>query len=412
MKKIKAALIGAGQRGMDSYAVYALKHPNELEFVAVAEPDEDRRNKFAKLHDIYSDMVFESWEELLDRPKLCEALLICTQDSMHYEPTMKALDAGYDILLEKPMSNRLEECVDMADKADEKNRLLMICHVLRYTKVFNKLKQILDSGVIGDIVSIQHNENVGFFHQAHSFVRGNWRKSKETSPMILAKSCHDMDILNYLIGKRCLSISSYGSLKLFKEENAPAGVPDRCTDGCPEEDKCPFNALGYLENRQYRDVFRKVVSDDTSEKAVIEALKTGPYGRCVYKCDNDVVDHQVVNMLYEEGITAVFTMCAFTNQGSRTIKIMGTEGEIRGHIERGEIEISDFLTGNMETVKINADSSMHSGGDEGIMKAFINQVKSKDKNPLTSASVSVQSHEMAFAAEKSRLEGKMIKLGR
>ena len=406
MGTVNMVLIGAGSRGMDTYGQFALRNPHKVKFVAVAEPDDQRRELFCKKHGIGKEMQFTSWEELMSKPRLCEAALIGTQDQMHYKPTVAALEKGYDVLLEKPMSNSLEECRGMAAKAEEKGRFLIVCHVLRYTPFFSIIKEIVDKGSIGEIISVQHNENVGFWHQAHSFVRGNWRNSNESSAMILAKCCHDMDILSWLIGRKCMKISSFGSLTLFKRENAPEGSTDRCTDGCEAEGDCPFSAPKfYLGNTGWPT---NVVSSDTDYEHVLKALKEGPYGRCVYKCDNNVVDHQVVNMEFEGGATVAFTMCAFTKDCSRTIKIMGTLGEIRGCMEKGEIELIRFNSSISETFQINTGEG-HSGGDDGLMNAFIDQLKSGQSNrATTSAKASLQSHIMAFAAERSRVEQRTI----
>ena len=266
MKPILAALIGAGRRGIQTFGGFALRNPYEIQFIAVAEPDAERRVQFAAQHDIPKERQFSSWEELLDRPKLCEALVIATMDQMHFAPTIAALDAGYDILLEKPMSNEPVECLRMAQQAQAEKRLLMICHVLRYTPFFTAIKKIVDSGLLGDIVSVQHNENVGYYHQAHSFTRGNWRNSQLSSPMILAKCCHDMDILTWLIGKRCQKISSFGGLYLFKPENAPVGAPARCTDGCPVERQCPYSAIRiYIDEHTSPGDFIKQILNPTEE---------------------------------------------------------------------------------------------------------------------------------------------------
>lgn len=408
MKSINVALIGAGSRGMGVYGEFALRNPHRLRFVAVAEPDVQRRELFGKLHGISGKMQFNTWEGLLSQPELCDAIIIATQDRMHFGPVMAALDRGYDVLLEKPMSPNLAECIEMAEKAEKQHRLLMICHVLRYTPFFSTIKRVIDEGRIGNIVSVQHNENVAYWHQAHSFVRGNWNNSNDSSAMILAKSCHDMDILAWLIGEKCLRVSSFGSLKLFKRANAPEGSADRCIEGCPVESGCPFSALKlYLGKEGWP---ANVVSYDTDLESMFKALKEGPYGRCVYKCDNNVVDHQVVNMEFEGGATVAFTMCAFTADCTRTIKIMGTQGEIRGVMEKGEIEVTIFNTGVKEVIRTPVGES-HSGGDEGLMNAFVDRMNNVGgEDAATSAQVSLQSHIMAFAAEKSRLEKRVVEL--
>lgn len=410
MKKITVALLGAGERGAKAYASYALRHKQEIQFVAVAEPDNERRLKFMNDHQLSEDLCFNSWEELLEKPLLADAILICTQDKMHFHPAMKAMEKGYHVLLEKPMSTDPGECILMSEHARKYNRVLSICHVLRYTTFFGMLKEILESGKIGELVSIQHNENVAYWHQAHSFVRGSWANSKECSPMILAKCSHDMDILLWFAGAECLNISSFGSLTNFKKEKAPGNVPLRCLDGCPAEAECPYYAPNiYLTAKT--DWPALSICNDPSIEARTKALMEGPYGRCVYHCDNDVVDHQVVNMEFANGVTAAFTLCAFTNECNRTIKLMGTKGEIRGSTEKNEIEITDFLSGNKEIVYLKKSEFGHGGGDNGIMRDFVRIVQADGaKAGLTSAQISVQSHMMAFAAEKSRVEKKVINI--
>ncbi|MGE5558405.1 MAG: Gfo/Idh/MocA family protein [Bacillota bacterium] len=410
MKTVTVALIGAGGRGM-SYTNFALKNPEQLQCVAVAEPDPERRERVKKLHGISVENTFSSWTEILDRPRLADAVFICTQDRMHFEPAMKAMGRGYHILLEKPMSTTPQECALIGEQAEKNGRILLICHVLRYTGFFSALKRLLDEGRIGRLMAIQHNENVGFWHQAHSYVRGNWRNSNGSSPMILAKSCHDMDIMLWLAGADCLYISSFGSLTHFKPENAPPGAPKRCTDGCPAEKGCPYSALKiYINDNTSWPV--DVITSDFSLEGRLKALREGPYGRCVYYCDNNVVDHQVVNIEFANEVTAAFTMSAFTG-GGRTIKLMGTHGEMRGYMEKNEIEIINFRDSSTELINTSGNDSGygHGGGDWGIMREFTRLVqKGGTEQGLTSATVSVQSHLMAFAAEKSRLEKKVINM--
>jgi predicted dehydrogenase len=414
VKPISLALIGAGQRGMDSYAAFALRHPDAVRFVAVADPNPERRDRFRRLHDVPIEHTFADWEALLDRPRLADGVLVCTQDRLHFAPTMAALAAGYHVMLEKPMSPDPVECIEIAAASDRLRRILLVCHVLRYTSFFATLKRLLDQGRIGRLIAIQHNENVAFWHYAHSYVRGNWRSSHQSSPMILAKSCHDMDILLWLAGADCVALSSFGSLTHFTPENAPAGAPDRCTDGCPAAEWCPYYAPSFYLGR-IDGWPASVISDEATPEAVLDALRTGPYGRCVYRSDNDVVDHQVVNMEFANEVTATFTMCAFTDDVSRTIKLMGTDGEIRGVLaeNRNEIELRDFRTRSHEvlTMPPEAGEEGHGGGDAGVMRAFIDLIRADDwQGAPTSASVSVQSHLMASAAETSRLEKRTVSM--
>lgn len=403
---IEAALLGAGGRGMFAYASYALKRPNEIKFVAVAEPNQERREMFARLHGIPEDRVFSSWKELLDQPQLCRALLICTQDDDHYAPSMKALDVGYDIMLEKPMANNPVESLAIAEKAERLGRTLTVCHTMRYSTYYRKLKELADSGAIGKIMSIQWTENVGYWHQAHSFVRGNWRRSDETSPMILAKCCHDMDMIQHIVGAECTQISSFGSLSFFKEANAPEGSTERCVDGCKVEHECPFSAIKWYYNE--KDEWpQNIVSLDNSLEARWKALEEGPYGRCVFRCDNNVVDHQVVNLLFDNEVTVAFTMAAFSSDNARSLKIMGTNGEIRGFDKKNEIEVVKF-NGERYTVHPEEIEGGHSGADTLIMIDFIRQLESNDTQGSSPGMVSARNHLIAFAAEQSRVTGETV----
>lgn len=413
MKKVTAVLVGAGLRGAQVYANYALEHADAFQIVAVAEPRSDRREETGKLHQIEAGMQFERYEELLALPRIADCALICTQDRMHYEPVMMALERGYHVLCEKPMSPFKKEIEAMGKLADQHGRVLSICHVLRYSPFFVQIKTMLERGDIGELISILHMESVGYWHQAHSFVRGNWRNETETSPMILQKCCHDIDILMWLAKSPCVKVSSFGSLSYFKEEHAPKDAPAYCMDGCGERENCPFYAPRfYLEHpKASEDGFVKVVSADTSEEAVLEALRQGPYGRCVFHCDNDVVDHQVVNLEFENQMTASLTMCAFTNRCERTITLMGTKGQIKGNMELGELEYIDFLTGKEEIIRLHTSTKGHSGSDEHMMEDFVELVRADgEMGSRSAAALSVESHLAALAAEESRVTGRTILL--
>ncbi len=412
MNKIKVAIIGAGGRG-SVYASYALKYPLEMEVVAVAEPNPARRSSFQERYQLSDQASFPDWRDLLAMPKLADAILICTQDNMHFEPTMEALESGYHVLLEKPMSTDPDECIEMGRQAKKHNVVFSICHVLRYTSFFTTIKWLLDEGTIGELMTIQHNENVSYWHQAHSFVRGNWRKKAESSPMILAKSCHDLDAMLWLVGEDCEHVSSFGSLSHFKSENAPQGAAQRCLDGCAAADSCSYYApKQYLTDKISWPT--SAISDDLSYEGRLKALQEGPYGRCVYYCDNDVVDHQVVSLSFANGVTAAFTMSAFTYESNRTIKLMGTKGEIRGSMGKSEIEVIDFGTGNKHTISLRIPDSGqtgHGGGDFALFGDFLKLVRQEGKQEgRTAAGNSVQGHLMAFAAERSRIEKRVVQL--
>lgn len=414
MKKITLALIGAGERGQFNYAPYWKLHGHEMQFAAVAEPDRDRRERFAAEYSVPEEGVFENADSFFEMPKICDAVMICTQDTQHFEYACKAIRKGYKILLEKPISPDIRECLALQKLAEEYNTEIMVCHVMRYTKFYRTIKRLIEEKAIGDIVSIVHSENVAYWHYAHSYVRGNWHRSKDSSPMILAKCCHDMDILSWLVGSRLKSISSYGDLRYFKEENAPEGSPKRCTDGCPASGTCPYYAPAlYLSNdgKWPTAITSLGVGDDMEKRK--KALEEGPYGKCVFHNDNDVVDHQVASMLFENGVTVAFTMCAFSNDCDRTVTFMGTKGEIRASMDHNTITVTEFgsgiKTGNTEVITVVPGNAGHSGGDEGIMEEFIAILKGERRNSNTIAQ-SVHSHIMAFAAEESRVTGKTIEI--
>lgn len=410
LKKTKAILIGAGDRGAKAYAPYAINYPSELEFVAVAELIPERREAFAKEYSLSASQTYSSWEEMLADDIDADVAFICTLDREHYEPTIKAIEKGYHVLLEKPMSPDPKECISMVDIAKEHDKLLTICHVLRYTPFWQTIKGIIEVGDIGEIVSIQLNENVEAMHMAHSFVRGNWNNSDDSSPMILQKSCHDMDILMYLMDQKCERVSSFGSLMHFKEENAPKDGPLRCLDGCPIQDDCAFHAGRYYlgEGRGWAKKF----TEDHTDEGIIHALNTTPYGKCVYRSDNNVVDHQVVNLEFETGATASFSMCGFTREQTRIVQIMGTKGEIRGKMDENTISTFNFLTQEEVITELAQPKSGHGGGDEAIVRDFLQEASSYEGNlGRSSAAVSLESHLLAFGAEASRLQnGKVINI--
>ena len=451
---ITAVMIGAGDRGYARYGAYAEAHPDEIRFVAVAEPNDVRRARFAQAHSISDTGQFHSGDHLLAGGQLADAAFVCTLDRQHVGPALAAMEAGYDVLLEKPMATTLADCVRLAQASERTGRLLQICHVLRHTSFFSTLHEIVTSGRLGEIITVEHRENVVYWHMAHSFVRGSWRNSKIESPMILAKCCHDLDILFWNLGP-FTRLSSTGALRHFRMEHAPPGAPERCTDGCPAADECPWYAPRlYLDLVPLMHLARKspgiwqrtgasaalklprivglarrvfpavdraldytewpvsVISEDSSREARRLALETGPYGRCVYRCDNDVVDNQVVNMETESGASVVLVMHGHSNEEVRTMRYDGTRATLRGRFAYGmqdEIEIHDHRSGRVERIRPQAASGGHGGGDEGLMEAFIRAVQGRS-DALTSAREALESHLMAFAAEESRVSGRTLDL--
>lgn len=413
MKQYKVAIAGLGGRGLHTYAKYQDKFPERMKIVAVADVDAEKLRYAGEMYSVPPEFRFDSAESMLAHDKLADVLIIATQDRRHVAQALVALEKGYDILLEKPVSPFLKECEQIKAAVKKSGRFVLVCHVLRYTTFYRTVKRAVDDGAIGDIVSIQAIENVGYWHMAHSFVRGNWRNSDIESPMILQKCCHDFDIYGWLIGKRCIGVSSQGSLKYFKKECAPAGSTERCYN-CPHRDKCVYCAekiyldqpdIGFRNGNKWWPI--DIVVEDPDENKIREALKTGPYGRCVFACDNNVVDHQVCNVLFEDGVTLDFTMCGFTAKNCRQFRIMGTKGEIVGDQLKNTVTVQSF--GGKETVydinKIADDLSGHGGGDNAMLTELFAHLDGAASDVSTTIENSIQSHEIAFASEISRKDG-------
>ena len=404
---VTAITLGAGNRG-NVYGNYGIQFPNELNIIGVAEPISIRNERYSKKHTISKENRFTTWEHVFDRPKFADAIIITTPDDLHYGPCMKALEMGYDILLEKPIAPTEKECRDILALANKKDRIVAVCHVLRYAPYFIKLRDLIKSGSIGELISIQHMEPIQHIHMSHSYVRGNWHNSKKTTPIILAKSCHDLDILRWIIGKPSKSISAFGSLKWFKEANAPKGSTNRCTDGCAVESTCPYSALKiYTKESGWSYVFDLPDDKSKHDDFILEQLRTTNYGRCVYKMENDQPDHYVTSIEFEDEITVNFSMEAFTSYHGRRTRVMGSHGDIVG--DMNELIYTDFVTGKVTKWDVQIDNSSeykdsgHGGGDWGLVTDWINAVKKQDSSLLTSTiDASVESHIMGFMAEKSR----------
>ena len=411
-KPVTVMIIGAGGRGR-TYARYAEKFPQSMKVVGVADLNPNRRKAMAKKHNIPAENQFSHFNDALSKAKLADAVVIATPDNLHYEPCMKALELGYDVLLEKPVAPTERECRAILKQAHKYNRIVAVCHVLRYAPYFVALKQVLESGAIGDIVNIQHFEPIRYAHMAHSYVRGNWPLSTKTTPIILAKSCHDLDILRWLIDKPCETIAAEGSLHLFRPENAPKGAPERCTDGCPHEAECPYSAIDIYERRkQHLGAFDLPRKDPA---LIREKLKTTNYGRCVFRCENDQCDHYVAIMKFQDGVTASFSMDAFTPWGGRRTRIMGTKGFIEGDMTT--FTFYDFRTSHKSVwdQKVSEipeyKGSGHGGGDHLLVRDFLRAVSAQDEKLLSSTiDVSIESHVMGFMAEKSRKSNKKVKI--
>lgn len=413
MKKLKVILIGAGGRGN----MYTSKMTEDkYEVIAVADPNPDCIKRVKDRHRIPDNMCFRGWEEILSLPKFADIAIIATSDKQHFDPVMKAISLGYDILLEKPAAPTAKECLAIADAATKKGVKVLVCHVLRYTPFFSKIKEMISNGDLGEIISVHHNENVGFIHHSHSYVRGNWGNTERSSNMLLAKSCHDIDIMQWLIDSKCVNVQSFGSLSHFKAENAPEESTEYCID-CPLKGKCYYDATKiYSPEMKEWYLTHATKKDEPTEEDIRRVLTETQYGKCVYKCDNDVVDHQVVNLEYENGAVASFNMSSF-NDGGRYIRIMGTKGEIFGNMNANTLDFYSFDTMKHEILhpwELNLGDSIvhgHGGGDDGIIETLYDYIANGyEGNMLSKIEVSVDNHLTVFAAEKSRLEKTVVNM--
>lgn len=412
-RRVTVALAGAGTRGVRVYGAYAAGQPDEMEIVAVAEPNDARRENFCKQHHIPPERTFRTAEEMFSRPKLAEMAFIATLDGEHIAHATAAIEKGYDLLLEKPISDSLEECKALLRLAEEKGAKVSLTHVLRYAPFYQKAKQIVDSGVLGEIVSLQASENVSYWHAAHSYVRGIFRRAEDTSPMIMAKCCHDLDLIVWLTGSRCRALSSYGGRSVFCREKMPAGATEYCYDGCAVKERCQFDAEKiYMKNAKtgYDSVgagqLQFSVTSDTTREGVEAALRHGPFGRCVYCCDNTVVDHQVVCAEMENGVTVDFSMCSFGWRDYRLLHILGTKGDLSGNLEEERLVFTPH--GGQPVVydlHVTETIAGHGGGDTRMISDVLASERGETPAAMTSLRQSMESHYMAIAAERSRLAG-------
>ncbi|TZF86295.1 Gfo/Idh/MocA family oxidoreductase (plasmid) [Pedobacter sp. BS3] len=412
-KPVTAITLGAGSRG-NVYGDYAANYPEQLKIVGVAEPIPFRNQKYADKHKIIDKHRFNTWEDVFKQPKFADAIIISTPDNLHYAPCMKALSMGYDILLEKPIAPTEQECRDILALAKKTGRIVAVCHVLRYAPYFIKMRELLRNNAIGTLISVQHLEPIEHIHMAHSYVRGNWHNSKETTPIILAKSCHDLDIIKWLINKPGKRISAMGDLKWFKKENAPQGSTMRCTDGCAVEPNCPYSAMKiYLKKGRHTYVFDLPEDKSKQNDAILQYLKTTNYGKCVYRMDNDQPDHYITNIQFADSVTASFSMEAFTAYHGRRTRLMGSMGDMVGDMT--ELVVTDFRTDKQIKLMPHAEdveaykNSGHGGGDWLLVRDFVQAVSQQDPKLLTSTiDDSIEAHILGFMAEESRKTGKIM----
>ncbi len=402
-KVLTVAVIGYGGRG-GIYSREMNKHKEHFKLVAACDLVQLKLDNFAKEYGVSKENLFLDEKDFF-KEKRADLLVVATQDQDHVRHAIKGLELGYDILCEKPISNDEKECRELLNAQQKYGKKIVICHVLRYAPAFVKVKELLEQKVVGDTVLIEDLEQVYYFHQAHSFVRGNWRSSDETSPMILAKCCHDLDLLQWYANSECESLSSIGDLRFFKKENQPEGASNRCLD-CKYMETCPYSAyVGYVKDKFWGRFAVLNGMPDTDEN-VLNALKENQYGECVFTSKNNVVDNEVVNMHFKNGVNATLTMTAFTAKGGRILKFHCTYGEIELNEEVGKIFVKPYgkeVTEYLISTLCDATTG-HGGGDYALVDTLYNAIVGKAESQ-TSLKNSIESHVMAFAAEKSRLSG-------
>lgn len=420
MARLTIAAIGCGARTHTYASLIARHQTDRFEVVAAADPRPERVEairRFSQRPDRF--LRFDGAKQLFDRKKVADIAIIGTQDADHREHAVAALERGYDLLLEKPIATSLEDVLLLAGRARELGRRVMICHVLRFAPAYVAIKSIVNSGELGHIRSVNATEGIGPWHFAHSYVRGHWSQKASSSPLILAKSCHDLDIILWLLGEKCVSVSSIGSLSFFNNENCPVNAPPVCTDGCPHADRCFYNAERYADReRKWLALIRDEMSDASEMESakVLRWLTTSPWGRCVYQCGNDQPDHQTAQFEFSQGQTATFTVTAFAT--GRTLELCGTQAVLRARIGVGSetsVTVEDHSTGTVTSAPINCRPQStegydeHGGGDFGLVSNLYQEMTTSDPADMTTGIAgAVESHIMAFAAEESRLTGKTI----
>ncbi len=411
---VDVVLLGAGNRGRLTYGAFALRHPERMRIVAVAEPDAERRAAVAHEHGLPPERAFEDWSALLAGPQLARAAIVATGDDQHVGPALAAIARGYALLLEKPIAPDGAGCVQVVEAAERAGGVLQIAHPLRFTPFYRRVHEIVASGRLGQVYAIDLREHIAHWHMAHSYVRGKFRNLALAAPILLAKSCHDLDLLGWLVGAPPARVSSFAELSHYRAESAPPGAPERCTDGCPVQAECPHDAVAfYLEPEPARaaDWPYADLGGSPSREARRAALEQGRYGRCVYRCDNDVPDHQLVQIAFENGVLASFGLHGFGTRERRTLRASGSLGELRGVFQTGELEISRHGQRELERIRVEAGAAGHYGGDPELIASFLERVeRGETESSFVSGRTALEGHLLGFAAERARAEGRVVEL--
>jgi predicted dehydrogenase len=404
---LRVAVIGAGVRGTN-LARKLISSGFHVLITAVAEPDDEKRKSFAAEFGLTGEALYTGWEELIKKHTGCDAAIIATLDNQHAGPAVGCLNLGWHILLEKPLADTLEDCKLIVKTQRERNKIVAVCHTLRFMEGYLRVKQILSDGAIGTLIHVEHMEAIGNMRFAHNYVRGRWASVKNNTFLLLHKCSHDIDYINWLFTERCLRVSSFGSLKYFTAVNAPQGSTKRCTDGCPLTDTCPYSALRIYVNASLDEWPAREVSSIRTTEGHLNAVKNGPFGLCVWHADNDVVDHQVVMMEFEGGATATCTLTGYSASNGRRIRLQGTLGEMLFDEAVGTISVKRFADGKDEIIKINAPGTYHPE-DQTIVNEWLSSIMNSTAVTVD-ASEALRTHAVVFAAEISRTENRRIEM--
>jgi predicted dehydrogenase len=406
-KPLRVAVIGAGIRGT---SLARKLSSSELRAVisAVAEPDEEKRRSFAKEFNLPEEAVFSEWVSLTDKLEACDAAIIATLDNQHAEPAVASLKRDWHILLEKPLADSFQDCKLIVETQKDRNKVVAVCHTLRFMEGFRKVKQLITNDTIGELVHIEHMEAIGNLRFAHNYVRGRWAREEDNTFLLLHKCSHDIDYINWLFRVPCVRVSSFGSLKYFTSANAPSVSTLRCTDGCALRDTCTYSAISLYANAPLAEWPARDISKMHTQEEHLKAIKNGPYGLCVWHANNDVVDHQVVMMEFEGGATATCTLSGYSATNGRRTRLQGTHGEILFDEAAGTITTKRFADHEAEIINIVSPESYHPE-DQEIVDEWLSSII-YSTSVSVDASEALRTHAVVFAAEISRKENRTIEM--
>ncbi len=400
-RPLDLVVIGCGARGIHYASLAISRWPERYRVTAAADPRPERAERVRALGG-EGARAFASADACFAAGRLGDVAVVATQDHDHVGPCLRALALGYDVLLEKPVAPTPAEVLRVRAAAARAGRRVVVCHVLRYAPLWSRVAGIIAAGRLGQVIHIDHREGVGAWHQVHSFVRGHWARSASATPMILAKCCHDLDLLRWFVGRTPLRIASMGALTHFAPARRPAGAADRCA-GCAIRATCAYDCAHYADrHRGWLGVIDPDLAEHGTRERILAAVEASPWGRCAWACDNDAVDHQSVLIDWGDA-TASLTMTAFDE--GRRMAVLGSEGRlIADDADGGTIELIGHH-GGRERIAIAAEHDGHGGADAGLVGSLAEELRCPPEAMLTGIGTSVDSHLMAFAAEASRRAG-------